>query len=115
MDRLVKAVDVFANEGSSRAHHALNLLVLAQVFDDQGRLEGQLARRHQYQRLNFVIVHVDLLHEWNSVRGGLSSSILRFGNNVASLEQFWDRSLLNRTREFKSHLEYSLHTHKTYK
>mmetsp|Transcript_2200 Transcript_2200/g.7977 ORF Transcript_2200/g.7977 Transcript_2200/m.7977 type:complete len:876 (+) Transcript_2200:144-2771(+) len=99
---LVQPHDVVLERGAAGRHHHLYAQVLPELFAYLRRLQGELARRHQEQRLDRVKRRVDALQHGNTEGGRLPGSILRAREDVASGERDRDALFLDGRRALKS-------------
>mmetsp|Transcript_29883 Transcript_29883/g.63645 ORF Transcript_29883/g.63645 Transcript_29883/m.63645 type:complete len:297 (-) Transcript_29883:361-1251(-) len=84
---VVQPHDVVLEGRSTGGHHDLAPgEVLADLLAHLGRLEGQLARGHQDQRLDAVLGGLDTLQDGDDVGGRLSRAVLGAREEVAAGE-----------------------------
>ena len=90
--------------------NAMDALVLADLFDDERGLHGQLSDGHEHQRLNLIQARVNFLDQRDAVRRRLTRSILRLGDDVLTVKNLGDGLLLDGGGQLESHLENTLCT-----
>ena len=109
MDSLAHADDILVDPGATSRDHALDTLVLANLFDNQGGLHRKLSHRDENQSLNLVQTCIDLLDQRYAVGCSFASSILRLGDDVLAVENLRNSLLLDRGWKLEAHLEDALH------
>ena len=108
MHCLGETVVVLSHLGAASRHHALDLLVLADLLEDEGGLHGQLSGGHQDQGLNLVEFHVDLVANRDAVSRCLSSSVLGLCDDVLALQSRWNSLFLDWGGKLVSHFKDTL-------
>lgn len=96
MDALPHTDDILIHPRSTRGHHTLHALVLANLFDDKGSLHGKLSDGNKDHGLNLVQTRVDFLNERDAIRCSLASSVFSFSDDVLVVEYFRDSLFLDR-------------------
>lgn len=91
---LLETHDVLFQVGAARRRHHLAAHVLAQLDADLARLQRQLARRHDYQRLDLVLRHVNALQDRDHVRTRLARAVLRARQYVTARQRDRNARLL---------------------
>ena len=102
---LLQAHDVLLEVGAARGGHHLAAHVLGHFDADLAGLEGELARRHDDQRLDLVLGRVNALQYGNDVGARLAGAVLGASENVAAGERDWDARLLDGRRILPALLE----------
>lgn len=101
VDLLAEAQDVVAQGRAARRHHDVGARVLAERLAHLGRLEGELARRDEEERLDLGHLGVDALERRDDERGRLARAVLGAGEDVAPGEGDRDGLLLDGRRSLE--------------
>ncbi len=96
MNVLAHSNDILVDSSTACGHHALHLLMLADLFDDERGLHGKLTDWDENQCLDLVQFNVDLLDQRDGVGCRFTSTVLGLGNDVLSCKNLRNSLLLDR-------------------
>ena len=93
--------DIFADGSASDASVTLDIHVVSKREDNRLDLRGQFASGRKYESLGLAYGHVDGLEDGNGECRGFSCARLCLRNDVASLDDRQNGTLLDSRRFFE--------------
>ena len=98
---VLELANILANGSTANTSVTLDIHVVSKREDNRLDLRGQFASGRKYESLGLAYGHVDGLEDGNGECRGFSCARLRLRNDVASLDDRQNGTLLDSRRFFK--------------